>query len=102
MAVGLTDSDVYNQVNKGNTTFEKEYKEVAEKMKMLLCNMWNGLSMGHKVTEEEYAVISLREHKAILQALEQHNEALARQRMHEHIIRSMENMLTRYLPDPAP
>ncbi|MFW8183136.1 GntR family transcriptional regulator, partial [Klebsiella pneumoniae] len=23
----------------------------------------------------------------------------ARQRMHEHIIRSMENMLTRYLPD---
>ena len=26
-------------------------------------------------------------------------EALARQRMHEHIIRSMENMLTRYLPD---
>ena len=36
LAVGLTDSDVYNQVNKGNTTFEKEYKEVAEKMKMLL------------------------------------------------------------------
>ena len=36
LAVGLTDSDIYNQVNKGNTTFEKEYKEVAEKMKMLL------------------------------------------------------------------
>lgn len=36
LAVGLTDSDVYNQVNKGNTTFEKEYKEVAEKIKMLL------------------------------------------------------------------
>ena len=36
LAVGLTDSDVYNQVNKRNTTFEKEYKEVAEKMKMLL------------------------------------------------------------------
>ena len=36
LAVGLTDSDVYNQVNKGNTTFEKEYKQVAEKMKMLL------------------------------------------------------------------
>lgn len=36
LAVGLTDSDVYNQVNKGNTTFEKEYKEVAEKMKMLI------------------------------------------------------------------
>lgn len=36
LAVGLTDSDIYNQVNKGNTTFEKEYEEVAEKMKMLL------------------------------------------------------------------
>ena len=36
LAVGLTDSDIYNQVNKGNTTFEKEYKEVAEKMKMLI------------------------------------------------------------------
>ena len=36
LAVGLTDSDIYNQVNKGNTTFEKEYKEVAEKIKMLI------------------------------------------------------------------
>ena len=36
LAVGLTDSDIYNQVNNGNTTFEKEYEEVAEKMKMLL------------------------------------------------------------------
>ena len=38
------------------------------KMKLLLSNMWNGLSMGHKVTEEEYASISIREHKGILQA----------------------------------
>ena len=30
------------------------------KMKLLLSNMWNGLSMGHKVTEEEYAIISIR------------------------------------------
>lgn len=56
---------------------------------------------GHKVTEEEYAIISIREHKGILQALEQHNEALARQRMREHIIRSMENMLTRYVGEPS-
>ena len=71
------------------------------KMKLLLSNMWNGLSMGHKGTEEEYAIISIREHKGILQALEQHNEALARQRMREHIIRSMENMLTRYVEEPS-
>ena len=72
-----------------------------KKMKMLLCNMWNGLSMGHKVTEEEYAVISIQEHKSILQALELHDETLARQHMREHIIRSMENMLTRYVGDPS-
>lgn len=71
-------------------------------MKMLLCNMWNGLSMGYKVTEAEYAAISIYEHKEILQALEQNNEELARLRMREHIIRSMENMLTRYLPDTTP
>lgn len=41
-----------------------------EKMKMLLSNMWNGLSMGHKVTEEQYAGISIQEHKGILEALE--------------------------------
>ena len=63
--------------------------------------MWNGLSMGHKVTEEEYASISIREHKGILQALELHDEELARLRMREHIIRSMENMLTRYVDDPG-
>lgn len=36
LAVGLTDSDTCNQVNMGNTTFEEAYREVAEKMKVLL------------------------------------------------------------------
>lgn len=82
-----------------NQAFHMEIWNAAgnEKMKMLLCNMWNGLSMGHKVTEEEYAILSLNEHRGIFEALEQHNEALARQRMKKHIIRSMENMLTRYI-----
>ncbi|KAB0962028.1 GntR family transcriptional regulator, partial [Cronobacter sakazakii] len=57
-----------------------------EKMKMLHSNMWNGLSMGHKVTEEEYDVISIQEHKSILQALELNDETLTRQRMRERII----------------
>ena len=84
-----------------NQAFHMEIWNAAgnEKMKMLLCNMWNGLSMGYKVTEAEYAAISIHEHKEILQALEQNNEELTRQRMRKHIIRSMENMLTRYLPD---
>lgn len=37
-----------------------------EKMKMLFCNMWNGLLMGYKVIEEEYVVIFIQEYKSIL------------------------------------
>lgn len=36
LAVGLTDSDTCNQVNMGNATFTEAYREVAEKMKILL------------------------------------------------------------------
>lgn len=36
LAVGLSDPDTCNQVNMGNTTFAKEYREVAEKTKALL------------------------------------------------------------------
>ena len=36
LAVGLAPADVCQQVNKGNTTFSREYKEVAEKMQALL------------------------------------------------------------------
>ncbi len=36
LAVGLSDSDTCNQVNMGNTTFAEEYRESAEKMKVLL------------------------------------------------------------------
>lgn len=36
LAVGLSDSDTCNQVNMGNTTFTDSYREVAEKMKVLL------------------------------------------------------------------
>ncbi len=67
-----------------------------DKIKTLLSEMWNGLSMGHKVTEEEYARISISEHKKILEALLDWNEALARELMGAHIIRSMENILTHF------
>lgn len=36
LAVGLSDSDTCSQVNMGNTTFEASYREIAEKMKVLL------------------------------------------------------------------
>jgi DNA-binding GntR family transcriptional regulator len=64
------------------------------KIKTLLAEMWNGLSMGHKVTEEEYAKISIREHEIIVATLQARDAAQAEAAMHAHIIRSMENILT--------
>lgn len=65
-----------------------------EKIKSLLASMWNGLSMGHKVTEENYAKISIGEHKKILDAIVARDEQQAKNLMNAHIIRSMENILT--------
>lgn len=65
-----------------------------QKMEQTLSLLWNGLSMGHQVTREAYAKISMSEHIGIMEALESRDEALAGQRMEQHILRSMENVLT--------
>lgn len=67
-----------------------------DKIKVLLSEMWNGLSMGHKVTEEEYAKISIAEHQKILDAVLARDAQVAQQRMYAHIIRSQENILTHF------
>ncbi len=67
-----------------------------EKIKSLLSSLWNGLSMGHKVTEEAYAKISISEHEKIVEAIKNHDEELSRNLMNAHIIRSMENILTHF------
>lgn len=64
------------------------------KIEQTLSQLWNGLSMGHKVTREAYAQISMAEHEDIMAALGNHDEKLAGELMHRHIIRSMENVLT--------
>nr|WP_312576214.1 GntR family transcriptional regulator [Sedimentibacter sp.] len=67
-----------------------------EKIASLLSSMWNGLSMGHKVTEEDYASISISEHKKILDAIIAREDETAKNLMNAHIIRSMENILTHF------
>ena len=64
------------------------------KIEQLLSQLWNGLSMGHKVTQEAYAQISMSEHAQIMEMLERRDEAKAGQLMDRHIRRSMENILT--------
>ena len=65
-----------------------------EKIKELLCGLWNGLSMGHKVTQERYAQISMAEHQKIYEALKAYDAETAGRLMENHILRSMENVLT--------
>lgn len=81
-----------------NQTFHMEIWNCAgnEKIKNILSTLWNGLSMGHKVTQEDYAKISVAEHERILSAIEAHDEKAARDHMYQHILRSMQNILTRY------
>jgi len=67
-----------------------------EKMKTLLSEMWNGFSLGHRVTEEEYAIKSVTEHKDIIAAILAKDETLAKKLMSAHIIRSMNDVLTNH------
>lgn len=88
----------YSEYSRQNQGFHMAIWEAAgnEKIKSLLSALWNGLSMGHKVTEEEYAQISIDEHRQILEAIRANNAQEARTLMYAHIIRSMENILTRF------
>lgn len=89
------DSKLYSEYNQ---SFHMEIWTAAgnDKMRTLLSTMWNGLSMGHQDTEESYAQVSIAEHEKILAAMKAGDEKLAKKRMEDHIIRSMNNILTRF------
>lgn len=67
-----------------------------EKLVNMLSELWNGLSMGSVVTVDQYAMVSRKEHKDILNAIQKHDSSLAHDRMEKHIYRSMRDMLTHY------
>ena len=94
------DENDFGEYSRGNEAFHMSIWTAAdnEKMKTILSSLWNGLSMGHKVTEEDYAKISMYEHRKILDAIQANEVEKARKRMYDHIIRSMENILTRFSP----
>lgn len=67
-----------------------------EKLKKLLSELWNGLSIGAETTQAEYARKSIEEHENIFDLIEKRDAEGARNEMHRHIIRSLEDVLTRY------
>lgn len=82
-----------------NQSFHFEIWEASgnEKMRKLLAELWNGLSIGVEMSELDYALNSQAEHKRIFAALERRDGAVARAEMERHIFRSMEDALTYYL-----
>lgn len=97
-AVQALAANDYSDYSKYNQSFHYEIWTAGgnEKIKSLLSSMWNGLSMGSNVKVEEYALISIREHSEIVEALKERDADKARTLMHQHIKRSLENILTHY------
>lgn len=65
-----------------------------EKLKSMVSNLWNGLSLGARVTVEDYARLSITEHIEIFHRIEEKDGDGAYNLMYKHIYRSMESMLT--------
>lgn len=88
----------YSQYADLNRAFHNEIWAAAgnQKMRNMISELWNGLSMGSMVTEEEYAKVSIEEHGRILQAIQNKDEKTAEEEMSSHIYRSMRDMLTYY------
>lgn len=81
-----------------NRDFHSEIWAAAgnHKMENMIAELWNGLSMGNMVTEEEYAKVSIQEHGKIINAIREKNASKAKKEMYDHIMRSRDDMLTYY------
>ena len=62
----------------------------------MLSELWNGLSLGLRTTRSEYFQKSHAEHEEIFSRLKAYDAKAAYEEMYSHIIRSMNDMLTRY------
>lgn len=64
------------------------------KLRQFLMELWNGTSTRFGLEEEkEHHRLSTMEHLELLEAIKRHDKAGAREAMHRHIARSMENIL---------
>lgn len=88
----------YSNYASQNREFHSEIWETAgnQKMANMIAELWNGLSMGNMVTEQEYAKISIEEHGKIMDAIAAGDAVRAKQEMYAHIMRSRDDMLTYY------
>ena len=73
----------YNEYNKHNQAFHVAIWTAADNAKIanILASLWNGMSMGPRITKEDYAILSNKEHRKIAEAIKNHNAARAREAM---------------------
>ncbi|HOX11295.1 MAG TPA: GntR family transcriptional regulator [Spirochaetia bacterium] len=72
-----------------------------KKLKNILVQLWNGLSIGTVVRPIDHMRLSFGEHGEIIQAMKSRDENRARAVMAAHLKRSMENMIQRPTAEKA-
>ena len=82
-----------------NQSFHYEILLAAGNTRLLnmLSELWNGLSLGLRTTRTEYFAKSHSEHENIFSKLKTRDSLGAYEAMHLHIVRSMNDILTRYI-----
>ena len=88
----------YENYSKLNQSLHMEIWTAAgnEKLKKMLSELWSGLSLGVKMTEAEYAKKSIKEHEDIIESMKKNDTMEAWRRMHQHIERSLEDVLSEF------
>ena len=88
----------YENYSKLNQSLHMEIWTAAgnEKLKKMLSELWSGLSLGVKMTEAEYAKKSIKEHEDIIESMKKYDTMEAWRRMHQHIERSLEDVLSEF------
>lgn len=90
---------IYHNYSDLNFSFHYEIWSATgnEKMTSLLSEMWNGLSVSIAMTEDEYAEVSIVEHREIVNSLTKGKGTLAKELMTKHLLRSRDSILTYYI-----
>ena len=83
----MTASGDYSRYADLNREFHSEIWAASgnKKMENMIAELWNGLSMGNMVTEQEYAKISIEEHGRIMDAIAAGDGERAKKEMDAHI-----------------
>ncbi len=79
-----------------NYEFHKAIWKTADNLKIIsiLGTMWNASTIGHRISDKEYAINSFREHTEIINIIKNNNEDEARTIMKEHILGSLGDILS--------